>query len=86
LNPPTVNQDYGLDEAEDSDLPLAETDTVHEPEFPNENHIETLEDIDHLQNPDEHLEPDPPQPPEQTDPEVLDPGANPPSLTKALWA
>jgi hypothetical protein len=48
---------------------LAETETVHEPEFPNENRIESLEDSDHLQNHDEY--PDPPQPPEQIDPKVL---------------
>jgi hypothetical protein len=38
----------------------------------------TLENTDHLQNPDESLGPDPSQPPEEIDPEVLYPGANPP--------
>jgi hypothetical protein len=82
LNPPTVNQDYGLDEGQDINLPLAKTETVYEPEFPNENPIETLEDINHLQNHDEHLKPDPPQPPEQIDREVPDPGVNPPRCSQ----
>jgi hypothetical protein len=75
LNPPTASQGYGLDdgldEGQDIDPPLADTETVHEPEVPDENPIETLDDIDSLQNPDEHPEPDPTQPPEPIDPEVL---------------
>jgi hypothetical protein len=87
FNPPTVSQDYGfddgLDEEPDIDLPSAEDETVHEPEIPSENPNESLEDIDH---PDEHHEPNPPQPPEPIDPEVLDPGANPPRRSQRAHA
>ena len=72
LNTPTINQDYRLDEEQDIDLPLEQNDIAHEPEVPYEN----LEDIDPLQNPHEHLEPDLTQPPEQNQIEVLDQGVS----------
>ena len=74
LNTPTINQDYGLHEEQDIDVPIKQNDIAHEPEVL----YEHLEDIVPLQNPQEHLEPDLPQPPEPTQPAVLDQGASTP--------
>ena len=74
FNTPTVNQDYGLHEEQDIDLPLEPNVIDHEPKVLYEN----LEDIDPLQNPQDNLEPDQPQPPEQIQPKVLDQGASTP--------
>jgi hypothetical protein len=73
LNTPTVNQDYGLPEEQDINS-LQPNDIDHEPEV----HYDNLDDIDPLQNPQEHLKPDQPQPPEPIEPEVLDQGASTP--------
>ena len=59
---------------QDIDLPLESNDIDHEPEVLYEN----LDDIYALQNPQEHLEPDQPQPLEPIEPEVLDQGASTP--------
>jgi hypothetical protein len=73
LTTPTVNQDYGLPEKQDINS-LQPNDIDHEPEVQYDN----LDDIDPLQNPQEHLEPDQPQPPEPIKPEVSDQGASTP--------
>jgi hypothetical protein len=51
FNTPTMNQDYGLPKEQDTDQPLEPNDIDHEPEILYDN----LEDIDPLQNPQEHL-------------------------------
>jgi hypothetical protein len=48
LNTPTVNQDYGLPEEQDTNS-LQPNDIDHEPEV----HYDNLDDIDPLQNPQE---------------------------------
>ena len=74
FNNPTVNQDYRLPEEQDTDQPVHPNDIDHKPEVQYDN----LDDIVPLQNPQEHLEPDQPQPPEPIEPEVLDQGASTP--------
>jgi hypothetical protein len=71
FNTPTVNQDYGLPEEQDTDQPLDPNEIDHEPEVLYHN----LEDIDPLQNPQENLEPDQHHPLEPIESEVLDQGA-----------
>ena len=74
LNTPTVNQDYGLPEEQDTDQPLDPNDIDHEPKVQYDN----LDDIAPLQNPQENLELDQPQPPEPIEHKVLDQGASTP--------
>jgi hypothetical protein len=76
FNTPTVNQDYRLHEEQDIDLVPLEPNVIdHETEVLL---YQNLEDIDPLQNPQENLEPDQPQPREQIQPKVLDQGASTP--------
>jgi hypothetical protein len=66
LNPPTVNYDYGLDEENDIDQPLAQDielqahNPIQDPVEPPQDHQDQFPD-----QPEQQVEPDPPLPLEQ---------------------